>query len=62
MIINFQVTINGYDIDELDPSTIAVNEVDTNENTCCLGENCTVLWMTSRNANINLYNYSYKSL
>ena len=36
-IINSQVTTNGCEIDVPEPGTIAVNEIDTNSDTCCLG-------------------------
>ena len=33
-IINSQVTMNSYNIDDPDPGTIAVNEIDTNADMC----------------------------
>ena len=41
--INSQVTTKYYDIDEPEPGTIAINELDTNADMCCIGENFTVL-------------------
>ena len=51
-MINSQVTTNGYDIDEPEPGTIAVNEIDTNADTCCLGAKLTILQMTLRTTNV----------
>ena len=53
--INSQVTSNGYNIDDLKPGTIAVNNLNANADTCCLVSNFTVLQMTSRNSNIYPY-------
>ena len=50
-MINSQVTRNGYGIDEPEHGTIAVNEINTNADTCCVGANFTVLRMTSRTVN-----------
>ena len=50
--INFQVTTNGYDIDEPEPGTKAINKIDKNSDTCCLGLNVIVLQMTPRSTNI----------
>ena len=55
--INYQVTTDGYNIDEPEPGTTDVNKLDTNIDTCCLGENFTVLQMTLRNANVYPYNF-----
>ena len=49
---NSQVKINSYNIDELEPSVIAVNELNTNTDTCCLGETFTVLRVTSRTTDV----------
>ena len=35
--INSQFTMNDYDIEEPDPGNIAVNKIDTNADTSCLG-------------------------
>ena len=51
-MINSQFTTNGYDIDEPEPGTIAVNEIDTNADTCCLGAKLTILQMTLRTTNV----------
>ena len=55
-MINSQVRTNGYNIDEQDPGTIAVNDLDTNADTCYLGETFTVLKTTSRTADVYTYN------
>ena len=44
--IKSQVTTNGYDIDDPEPGTIAINKIDKNTDTCCLGENFTLLRLT----------------
>ena len=50
--INSQVTTSGYNIDHPDPGTIAVNELDTSGETCCLGAIFTVLQVKSRTTNV----------
>ena len=50
--INSQVTTNGYAIYGQDPGTIAFNELDTNLDTCRLGERFTVLRMAFRNDDV----------
>ena len=60
--INSQVTTNVYDIDEPDPGTIAVNELDMNSDKCYLGANFTVFQMTSKIVNVYTYDPSYKPL
>ena len=41
--INSQVTSNGYNINDTEPGTMSINEIDTNADKCCLGANFTVL-------------------
>ena len=53
--INSQVTTNSYGIDEPEPGTISINDLDTNADICCLRETFTVLRMTSRTANVYPY-------
>ena len=60
--INFQVTTNVCHIIEPETVTIAVSKLDKNSDTCCLGENLTVLKMKSRNANVYQCDTSYKPL
>ena len=56
--INSQVTTNGYKIDGPDPGTMAVNDLDTNVDKCCIGANFTVLQMTLRASGVYPYNSS----
>ena len=60
--INDQVTTGGYDIENLDPRNISVNEIDMNADTCCPGSNFTVLQMTSRSADVYPYDPLCKPL
>ena len=52
---NSKVTTNDYNINEQEPVTIAVNQLDTNKNTCCFKANFMILIMTLRTANVYPY-------
>ena len=60
--INSQVTTNSYDIDEIQPGTIAVNDLSMNSDTFFLGSKFRVLLMASITANVYQYYLSYKPL
>ena len=60
--INDQNTTRSYDIEEPEPGNFSVNELDTNDDTCCLGSNFTVLQMTSRPLDVYPYDPSCKPL
>ena len=53
----YQVTTNGYDIDEPETGTIAVNDLNTNSNMCCFRLNFTVLKITFRTTDVYPYDY-----
>ena len=60
--INSQVTTNSYNIDEIQPGTIAVNNLNMNSDTFFLGSKFRVLLMASITANVYQYYLSYKPL
>ena len=60
--MNYQVKTNGYDIDEPEPGTMIVKDLNMNADVCCLGSKFMVLRMTSITADVYLYNHSYKTL
>ena len=62
MRISSNVSSAYHSLGEPLPGTSAVNEMDSNADTCCLGSNFIVLAMTQRTADVYPYDPSYKPL